>query len=228
MTRLWWSRLRRELPTAAQRRMLLVGAVLSLFAILVGALAYTTGQPRPAQTTNGQQSGSSTCLAVPDDAHPCAYRYSVADLRLVGASRSGGPCPLHPGDTVLVVWAAYPNNHAYPNVSPRSVELQLLLFGPFVSLDAENQFGHALGKSWMFPAGWPRTGWLVQHAWPQPPVVATSPLDTDTPSNLIVISRMTVPPGVPPGVYWLIDREDGLHGGGNGGGARCQMEPLAT
>src|SRR5258706_4209725 len=38
---------------------------------------------------------------------------------------------------------------------------------------------------------------------------------------------LNVPPSLPPGVYWLITRADGLHGGGgNGGGGPFQMEPL--
>jgi hypothetical protein len=211
--------------------MLLAGAVLSLFAVLFGIIAYTSWQPRTSQTETAsgrQPHGSAACSSPPDDAQPCTYRYFVADMRLVDAARAG-PCPMHPGDSMLVVWAAYPDNHAFPDLGSRPVELQTLLFGPFASLDDENRFNYALGKAWTFPAGWPRTGWLVQAAWPQPPVAVTTPIDTDARSDLIAITHLTVPPTLPAGVYWLYTRADGLHGGGgNGGGVRCQMQPSVT
>lgn len=219
----WWGHVRRTLARAARRRMLLAGVVIGILAILLCSIIYTTWQPKSSATTDGGPPTLGRCSSLPNAAQPCTYRYFVVDMRLIG-TRHNFPCPVHPGDSMLVVWAAQRERQAVPDPTPRPVELQLLLFGPFASVEAENQFNYALGKSWTFPAGWPRTGWEVQHAWPQLPVAASPSLDTDTHTNLIVISQLTVPPELPPGVYWLIDREDELHAGGQGGGIRCPVE----
>jgi len=183
----------RALALPAHRRSFLLLALLCGGALLLSIVPASSSWPpgdaqRGSQLTAGASTPDTACRSLTPAAHPCMYRYFVADLRILGAQRN--VTRLHPGDTLLVTWAARPDNHAYPTTDRQPVELQLLLFGPFASLDEGRQFGYALGKAWTFPTGWPRTGRLVQAAWPQPPLVATEPLDSDSQSDLIVMTRL--------------------------------------